>query len=246
MMIGIQCPVEGNISFEECLKHRNCMDCGLPLAVRVEIMKEREVNREQISVTSVLHCVRKVFFERTSDYYATPKNLFYLFRGNLIHEILKDTAKVISNVDVEQFVNIELDGIKLSGRYDYYDSLEKVLIDYKTVQEYALKMIEKDGGREDDFIQLNLYRVMLGKEVKEMYIYYFVPSKIVPVSVPFMDDCLDKIRPKVNSLKHAFISYENFQKLEILPETEVGWICKFCYFTEDCPGGMEYIEKNKK
>ncbi len=132
------------------------------------------------SPSGVFTCPRKVFFEKTRDYYVTPDSQYFLIRGTMIHRTLEMVER--EGALKELLVDIDTGDYKLKGTADLYLSKEKQLRDYKTTAKIAVDyhhgghQIAKYLYKESYFNQLNLYILGLrqsGREVESAFLEYY-------------------------------------------------------------------------
>lgn len=81
--------------------------------------------------------------------------LFWAFMGHLAHNLVEEQNKEIAGVRCEERLYIEVEGVKVSGKFDRYEDGQ--IKDYKTTKCY--KIIKGDYA--DWAAQQNCYRLIL-------------------------------------------------------------------------------------
>lgn len=99
MLIGWSCPEDkpthGEVAEPEfCIADcpHKCMAPGLIAAMTKSAMSNYHKGK-YLSATSLTGCTRKLKLERTEDYYDYMKNVYYSYRGTLLHQITEDAAE---------------------------------------------------------------------------------------------------------------------------------------------------------
>lgn len=198
MLKGFVCPSGEKVSIQECLT-KNCNPgCGIPKVIRMGIALKTEDRGYMISATSILGCLRKTFWERTTDYWESLPKLYFAFRGTLGHMVLQNfmnqevnernpLRRVIEEVrerwltEYRFYKNIE--GIEVSGQIDAFEftngSLkEGVLHEWKTTSEYQIPHLLKNGPREEHILQAQIYANLAkpALETQSIQIHYLTMS----------------------------------------------------------------------
>lgn len=166
------------MAFEDCL---NCaitrvnrkLDCPFDEATILGMIFNQQV-RDNISVTMISGCHRGIFIGRNYDYYVSPTQVYWAFRGQIAHKILQEADLHEDAVKEERFRK-EWDGIEISGSPDLIIPSQKVLKDYKTTKTVP-SYLNKDGyinPYENHRVQLNLYRWLIPYEIDTMEVVYF-------------------------------------------------------------------------
>lgn len=181
-LIGWRCPPygesEGRANKISYCKNKCSVPCTAPHLLQVMLDQEKANPHKGnlISVTMLTGgCKRKVFLERTVDYYLEPDRKLPTFRGSLIHELVSQVdpkvakrSKWLVEEHMELPVETKSGAWSLSATIDFYEAARKTIYDLKTLQDYAVnKMITgKESGTwspniPDPYVkQLNLYRYM--------------------------------------------------------------------------------------
>jgi hypothetical protein len=131
---------------------------------------------KRISVTMLTGgCKRQGLLSRNVPFYLTPQRAMPLYRGALVHNIAEEIKDEIKKYGWEIELHMELPcstksgNWTLTGTLDALDRPRKTLIDVKTLQDYAIKLMVtgKNHSEWSDHIpeqyikQLNIYRYML-------------------------------------------------------------------------------------
>lgn len=164
MIIGFKCVKDQSLmSFDDCL------DCSLtyenPCQFSYPILKgiyENIQNRDYLSVTSIIGCLRNTYLEMTHEIYVSPESLYWLFRGNIAHLVIDDyqPPDAISEKTFER----EFEGVTLRGTPDNIIILpeQKKIIDYKTTARIPFF----NNPYSNHKLQLNLYRWLIAPEYR--------------------------------------------------------------------------------
>ena len=128
----------------------------------VLVLIKRQVSKERpdgISVTQLLGCPRKVFLEKTNDWFSSPIENWPALRGTIVHNILEETGG--DNAEVEVRYEREYKGITISGQPDSVRVLGKgkrrLLRDWKSTN----KLPYYDNAYSSHKAQTNIYRWLL-------------------------------------------------------------------------------------
>jgi len=133
------------------------------------MVNEQETNHHSgshISVTSLQHCIRQVYLERTEDYAIEPKfGIWQSLRGTLIHAMFETPSEPDRFLCEVDYV-YEFNGIKVHGRLDMYDKVDRILYDFKTQNDFGyLRTLKNQAAKEDHVWQTNFYRYLLEKGI---------------------------------------------------------------------------------
>lgn len=177
------------VSFNEALSGDSTLNPTPDLMFQfVERAKCSNYGNHSISVTSLLNCVRKVFLERTQNYWATPENLWYSMRGTSFHELLDPGSKMPHWMSERRFYKSLSDPINLcvhcggtgwaknaglnieepcgchavSGQIDGYYSKKRQLLDKKSMGDKGLVYL-KEGPKEGHVQQTNIYKWLMSE-----------------------------------------------------------------------------------
>lgn len=173
------------VSFEDALTEAR--DTGtyadLPYEILAGIHKNLTKERpDEISVTQLLGCPRKVHLEAKIDFAETPQSNYPAFRGMIVHGILEETDGATS----EERVQREHRGVVISGQPDNLrvvkSSGRTILRDWKSKAEVPKFNYAYTHHQQ----QVNLYRWLLKLDWRttDLEVVYVSMSevKIIPLS----------------------------------------------------------------
>lgn len=124
--------------------------------IKDQVTKERP---DGISVTQLLGCPRKVFLEKTNDWFSHPIENWPALRGTLVHSLLEKTSG--SNAEVEVRHSRTYKGIEISGTPDSVRVLgtgkRRLIRDWKSTN----KLPYYDNAYSSHKLQTNVYRWLL-------------------------------------------------------------------------------------
>jgi hypothetical protein len=137
----------------------------MPKAMLAKFAEQHAVNvhrGDMISPSALKGCTRKLVLERTTDYYAEPKKLYYAVRGSLIHGFLEDIDLPDVSTEKRLYKRFTVGGreLVLSGQIDYYDGAEKAIEDYKTASDKVFYTLFNEGAKPEHILQTNVYRML--------------------------------------------------------------------------------------
>lgn len=133
---------------------------SMPFEV-LTLIKEQvtKVRPDGISVTQLLGCPRKVFLEKTNDWYSHPIENWPALRGTLVHSLLEQTGG--QGAEIEVRYEREHRGITISGQPDSVRTLgtgkRRLLRDWKSTN----KLPFYDNAYSSHKLQTNVYRWLL-------------------------------------------------------------------------------------
>ncbi len=198
-----------------------------------------------ISVTSMLSCLRKTYFERTRPYDSPAILFWYPYRGTILHTGLQTDA--LKDWICERRYSAALNGIGISGQIDAYHAPSRTLWDYKTAHEGKLSALMRFGLPKSHIQQVNAYRWLLhqnGIEVDRMRITYLSMMHVVttgviggPVSLPAVpvmtdDEVEGLLSERAGQLKRAF----DLGEIPIYTDADTRrWLCRdYCPVKNFC------------
>lgn len=130
---------------------------------------------DEISVTQLLGCPRKVFLEGTTEFFVAPMDNWPALRGSLIHSILEDKGG--ENAEVEVRYSREHRGITISGQPDSVRVIgsgkKRLLRDWKSTDTLPFYDTAYPSHRQ----QVSIYRWLLNMDVR------FTDCEIVYISM---------------------------------------------------------------
>lgn len=254
--IGVICPYKkANVSTNECIRCEGCVAHGAPNEDFPRILRKRFLSqlnpqhpRGKVSVTKIIGCMRKHYFELVSDYYMSIDGFKAVNIGTAIHEYFDRIPAQVLSIPKWLYVPqykmewVTPQGNILVGYSDLVGEDEQVLYEFKTTSYGSFKV--KDGKASAmDTLQVQIYATML------KHLNNFIPNDIRVVyiglgdkvcceySVPFVD-MTDYINNQTDYL-YSCISRNSPPKGEPL----AAWECKFCYFSDNCPDKISTAEE---
>ncbi len=160
--IGWQSDQGKNVLFAEALTISeaegswNSIPHEILVLIKEQVTKERP---EGISVTQLLGCPRKVFLEKTNDWFSHPIENWPSLRGTLVHSLLEQTGG--QNAEVEVRYEREYKGVTISGQPDSVRVLghgkRRLIRDWKS----TAKLPYYDSAYSSHQLQTNIYRWLL-------------------------------------------------------------------------------------
>jgi len=177
---GFKCN-KGQFSFDHCLS--KCHEC-MPRFMLDSIVGFNDNDYHAgkvITATSLLGCLREIYLQRKIDYYLQPKDLFYTWRGSLIHQLFERPSLdyLLSEVRISR----DLKSLVISGQLDAYDTKTDTLYDIKTIKDEGLQFIAKNGCKESHRVQVSIYAWIMAeyyhKQPKDVKICYYSMSDFV-------------------------------------------------------------------
>jgi len=151
-----------NVPFADALTISEAQGSWNSIPHEVLVLIKEQVTRvrpEGISVTQLLGCPRKVFLEKSNDWFSHPIENWPALRGTLIHSLLEQTGG--QNAEVEVRYEREYKGIKISGQPDSVRVLGKgkrrLIRDWKS----TAKLPYYDSAYSSHQLQTNVYRWLL-------------------------------------------------------------------------------------
>jgi hypothetical protein len=204
MLKGLYCKKrEQVVTFNECLecskdaevtigKDRYVCDI-FPEFIQFVIKENEHEHSSNVSVTQLLGCSRKAYLSRVCDYSVAPEDLWYRFRGSIIH-LLMEQFKVEDSI-VEGRFKKEFNGITVSGRIDRIDTRRKTITDYKSIQSVKFdRTLMYGNSKVFHQLQLNLYRWLIAEkfDIDKLVIQYIGADRPMKKTVILRDPEKDK------------------------------------------------------
>ncbi len=226
-LIGIDCPKHGQLSFEEAVSGKCDCTPRFLLDSIINVVRRDYHKGTIITPTTILGCLRETWLERSCDYYATADQLYYSWRGSLIHNILERPN--LPHWISEKRYKKQIPGtdIIIEGTIDGYDELDCILWDIKTIGDKGMSYIIKDGAKEEHIQQLNIYRWMCPFKIEAMRIIYL--SMMQFVLSGNLNVITQRYKNIPNQKKSGFKYYKQLDKVK-------GWSNYELYYeTPDVP-----------
>lgn len=134
----------------------NAMPHEVLVLIQAQVSKERP---DGISVTQLLGCPRKVFLEKTNNWFSRPIDNWPAMRGTLIHAMLEQTGGQDAEVEVRYEKTYK--GVTISGQPDSVRTLgsgkRRLLRDWKSTN----KLPYYDNAYSSHKLQTNIYRWLM-------------------------------------------------------------------------------------
>jgi hypothetical protein len=159
-------------SFEYALDNADTDEFPYPRPVMQGIVDQQQ-QRDYISVTSILHCVRAEFLKRTEPYYMTVDSAYAMFRGTLFHALMEKHAQEGARIEEKHVRTYK--GVEIGGTFDSLRIVQEgdvtVLEDWKTTN----NLPRYDTPYTSHIQQVNLYRWLVGLDPDKvrLVVWYF-------------------------------------------------------------------------
>lgn len=222
---------------------------SIPYALLKGIVEGTQDRGQSISATSILHCLRSEYLQRTEPYYAKPESQYAMYRGTLFHSLLERHAP--PNGRVEERHRKTVNGVEISGQFDslvLYENPETAngkrwrLIDWKT----STSLPKYDTPYPAHVAQLNIYRWLTGLPVDdtEIQVWYFDMSgyKLTRFrdgsgrtgKSDFWDDAtVEKfVADRIVKLRASYVS--GIPMPYAMVEESEKWLCPYCPVKGKC------------
>lgn len=162
MQIGWLSDNGQQVLFADALAISNAEGSWNSIPHEILVLIQQQVSKPRpdgISVTQLLGCPRKVFLEKTNDWFSSPIENWPALRGTIVHNLLEATGG--ENTEVEVRYAKEYKGITLSGQPDSVRVIGKgkrrLLRDWKS----TAKLPFYDNAYTGHRMQTNVYRWLL-------------------------------------------------------------------------------------
>lgn len=215
--------------------------------IKAQVTKPRT---DEISVTQLLGCPRKVYLEGTIDYFVPPLDNWPALRGSLIHSLLEDQGG--ENTETEVRYERKHRGVTISGQPDSVRVIgkgkKKLLRDWKSTE----KIPYYDSAYPSHKQQVSIYRWLLDLDPRftDIEVVYVSLSGVKAIALKkggtttygrviqnevmsdeeveaFLDDKLMVLDAQRKADRP--VSYAN------VPEEDL-WQCSFCPVRPQCYG----------
>jgi len=236
---------EKTVNIDECyLCSKTNLSCNIiPEYVKFLEKQAKTEKNNQLSITKLLYCPRRTYFEKVIDYSINVNELYEVFRGSLMHSVLADYKQ--PDCIIEQTFTRNYKDIEVSGTIDKYDMKNKILYDYKTIKSVADDRTLRWGNLKIEHqVQLNLYKWLLEDkfEVKQLVLIYIAVDSILKQDVEIRtNDNNGKYKPIQDAFNRLEVlskcwnmNLEEAKEKNLIPPAEKGWICKYCRFIREC------------
>jgi len=167
--------------FDFCINE--CKHPCIPRPVIYNITKEDQLYEERkhhaqkynksdkirISVTSLLYCLRKHYYDLIYDFAEEPPKRWSLYRGIAVHSMLEPVDKNLKEyLDENKFIRT-IEDIELVGRVDYIDFRLCEIGDHKSIKNEGINMRIKEGASKEHEEQINVYRWLVSEKYPEVW-----------------------------------------------------------------------------
>jgi len=198
-------------------------------------------NTKGYSVSALLGCPRKAFFQKTRtsfekiDLTQVENNVWRTTRGNFLHQITQ--AYSWNELEGKYIVSVNGEDIPVFGRLDCYDPEEKNIIEFKTMQNVSKSASEGLLPFDSHIKQLQIYGTIFEDiiPVEKLTIVYLDMNDVVSFEIQ-KEDMSNWIINKVTSIENAIKSKE-------MPDGQVNSFCKLCNYQTTCSNNENGIEK---
>jgi CRISPR/Cas system-associated exonuclease Cas4 (RecB family) len=244
VIAGFICCTHGPCSFEECLEaaQRHPAQCQFTYPILAAMVKGMRQESAEITVTSLLTCLRKVVLERMRTIYIRPEDLYHTFRGQLFHTLI--AAHQEPDAIVETRFSRDIAGLTISGQPDVIFPEQQKLVDYKSTR----RVPTRKEAYPNHAMQVNIYRWLVRPihAVEELEIVYLDMDTVKRVPVPLMD--LRRVTAFVSTRAKILKGGLADGKLPSRVGPEGLWQCNgYCAFTQACwPKGVPTPEELRR
>ena len=249
-MLGFISEYDGReIPFDEYIKLANKGEepGSLPIPV-LEGIKNLLLDQEDVNgiirVTSMLGCVRQIYFEKKigKPQYVKPFSIYPMFRGTIAHKIMEGFT-VKGAIDEQRFIR-EYKGFKITGKPDRIIPSERKIQDYKSTE--TLPEFGRVYKSHEE--QLNIYRWLIGEEYQtdELEVIYISMKGAKSLKARIWSDLeLETFLSERISLIEKALN-----KDELVPFEKI-WLCDYCDYRNECKehalnGFLDEIAKKVK
>lgn len=123
----------------ECARMGSPAPCQMTAPVVAGILSELRDDDFGPSITTLIHCARKARLRRLAPYWTKPSDLWWAYRGMLMHDVARIFAEGDPNAIAEQRFAMLVtlpsgELVEISGQPDLVYTDRKHLVDYKTTK----------------------------------------------------------------------------------------------------------------
>ena len=198
-------------------------------------------NTKGYSVSTLLGCPRKAFFQKTVtsfekiDLTQVEDNIWRTTRGNFLHQITQ--AYSWNELEGKYIVNVNGEDIPVFGRLDCYDPEEKNIIEFKTMDNVSKSANAGILPFDSHIKQIQIYGTIFKDiiPVEKLTIVYLDMNDVVSFEIQ-KNDMLNWIINKVTTIENAI-------KSKKIPDGQVNSFCKLCNYQTTCSNNKNGIEK---
>jgi len=196
----------------------------LPKVIQNHILEKtsekfiRENNR--ISVTELLYCIRKAYYQRVNPKPLSLQHAWYIYRGELFDEVW---TSLFSRNQLTCTHRIRDVPVVIVGRADFIDE-DGAVADLKT--HANLKWLEKP--KPEHVMQVRFYGWCLAVPKARLYYVDFRDCKNFDVEIGDVE--ADVLEP----LESLAVELYSCLEKKVPPFPQKSWVCKFCEYREEC------------
>lgn len=232
------------ISFEDCIACAETTENACNFTAALLRILSQLGEKHEITVTSILGCLRNTYLSRKHDYFAEPGELYWLYRGRLAHKVLEDAVDSDTQITETEFKR-KIDDIEIYGTPDIILPKKRLIRDYKTCAE--VPKYRQDKPYSNHIQQLNIYAWVVsgqdkgrknGKEVifdnplpeiKRLQVTYLDMKNVKTTDAPLYkkEKVEEFLRLRAPVLKEALDN-------GIVPPKEDTWQCGYCNVVKIC------------
>lgn len=199
----------------------------LPKPIQDQILKSANFDDytakpNTYSVTDLLYCLRKTYFNKVNPKPKTLESAFNLYRGKVFDNLWTPLFK---HNQVRCTHRVKNYPITISGKYDFIDE-KGILTDLKTAK--SLYFINEPG--QEYVKQVRFYAYLNAVEKAQILYVDFGSVKVFPVEV---GDCTELINELENKAIILWSALEKKQPPTRCPDTPE-WLCNKCEHKEEC------------
>lgn len=178
---------------------------------------------EKWHASSIAECPRSHYFKRLAvprkSYVGAGKMLRWK-AGHLYEEAIRPFLEEVYP-DLISNERIESSTLDLTGEYDNYTATEKMIIEDKTVHDFAMQYRRKDDKRFhlkdakpylNHELQNHCYVLLLREQGKEVefitYLYITLDGRIATYKTPVKPELLNEVQERLRTLNTAWANQE--------------------------------------
>lgn len=197
-------------------------------------------NTKGYSVTSLLGCTRKSYFQKTFtsidkiNLEQVESNVWKTTRGNFLHQITQ--AYSWNELEIKTSIFVNNSTIPIFGRLDCYDPEEKNIIEFKTMENVAEHTKSGLLPYNSHIKQLQIYGTLFKDiiPVEKLTLVYLDMNSVVSFEIP-KKDMSEWILNKVTFL-------ENSIKSHTIPNGQTSSFCELCNYQTTCANNENGIK----
>lgn len=199
----------------------------LPQPIQDQILKSANFDDytakpNTYSVTELLYCLRKSYFNKVNPKPKTLESAFNLYRGKVFDNLWTPLFK---HNQVRCTHRVKNYPITISGKYDFIDE-KGILTDLKTAK--SLYFINEPG--QEYVKQVRFYAYLNAVEKAQILYVDFGSVKVFPVEVGDCTELINELENKAITLWSAIEKKHPPQRCLTTPE----WLCNKCEYKEEC------------